>query len=346
MPDAGARSGYVYVSGYGGMILTFTFDPVQATLTPKGTPTRVSMASFLAWTTPTHQLFALSEVTAGRVFGFSVNPANGALTATNDVASGGAGPAHLLADPSGKWVLVANYDSGQAAVLGVQSNGNLVASAQADVQSFGANAEAHNFVLDPSSQYAFVALKGSDAVAQFKFDSATGKVTPSTPPRVATATGAGPRHIAFHPSGKFAYVINEQASTMVAYTHNAGVLTEMQNLSTRMATGAGNTGAEVAMHPSGKWLYGSNRGDNNIVQYSIGDTDGKMTFVGVTPSGGNTPRHFSIDPTGQFIFVANQDSDNVVVFRIGAADGKLTRAGNPTSVTGAQPTFVAEALLP
>ena len=55
----------------------------------------------------------------------------------------------------------------------------------------------------------------------------------------------------------------------------------------------------------------------------------------------HTPRHFSIDATGQFLFVANQDSDNVVVFRIGAADGKLTRAGNPTSVAGNMPTFVA-----
>jgi hypothetical protein len=53
MPDAGPRTAYVYVSGYGGSIVTFTFDPVQATLTPKGTSTRVSMASWLAWTTST-----------------------------------------------------------------------------------------------------------------------------------------------------------------------------------------------------------------------------------------------------------------------------------------------------
>jgi 6-phosphogluconolactonase len=324
----------------------FTFDPASGALTPKGSPTKVDSASFLAWTTPAHQLFALSEVPNGRVYGFSVNASTGALTPINDVSSGGAGPAHLLADPSGKWVLVANYDGGTAAVLGVQPNGSLVASAPGDIQSFGAMSQTHEIVLDPSAQYAFVALKGSSAVAQFKFDGVSGKLTPSTPPRVMTATGAGPRHIAFHPSGKYAYVINEQASTMVAYTHNAGTLTEMQSLTTRAGTGAGNTTAEVAMHPNGKWLYGSNRGDNDIVQFSIGDADGRMTLVGHTPSGGKTPRHFSIDPSGQFIFAANQDSDNVVVFRIGAADGKLTPVGNPTSVAGVQPSFVAEMLLP
>jgi 6-phosphogluconolactonase len=333
------------VSGYGGTIVTFAFDPVQATLTPKGTPVRVMAPSYLTWTTPARQLFALSEVAAGRVFGFSVNPATGALTAINDVSSGGAGPAHLLADPSGKWVLVADYDSNTAAVLGVQPNGNLVASAQGDIQSFATNSSPHNVMLDPSSQYAFVALKDADTIAQFKFDVATGKLTPSTPPRVTTA--GGPRHIAFHPSGKWAYVITESGSTMVAYTHSAGTLTEMQSLSTRMGGGGGGNATSLCfVHPSGKWLYGGNRGDNNIVQYSLSETDGRMTLVGFTPSGGNTPRGFSLDPTGQFMFVSNQASDNVVVFRIGAADGKLTRAGNPTSVAGVQPTFVGEALMP
>jgi 6-phosphogluconolactonase len=336
----------VFVSGYGGSIATFTFDPVQAKLTPKGTPTSSASASWLAWNTPTRQLFALSEASPGKVFGFNVNTSTGALTANNNVASGGNGPAHIMVDPSGKWLLVANYDGGTAAVLGIQPNGSLVAAAAGDIQSFGSGAQTHEIVLDPTSQYAFVALKGSSAVAQFKFDSATGKLTPSNPARVMTANGAGPRHIAFHPSSKWAYVINEQASTMVAYTHTAGTLTEMQSLSTRNASGGGNSTAECAMHPTGKWLYGSNRGDNNIVQYSIGQTDGRMTLVGHTPSGGNTPRHFSIDPTGQFLFAANQDSDNVAVFRISAADGKLTSAGAPTTVQGNQPTFVALTYLP
>ena len=88
-------------------------------------------------------------------------------------------------------------------------------------------------------------------------------------------------------------------------------------------TGGSNSTAEVAVHPSGKWLYGSNRGDDNIVQFALGAQDGKITLVGLTPSGGKTPRHFSIDPSGRFLLAANEASDNVVVFRIGA-DGKLT----------------------
>jgi 6-phosphogluconolactonase len=342
----GPRATYVFVSGYGGSIATFVFDPASGSLTPRGTPARVASASFLAWNSPARQLYALSEVSAGRIFAFSVNGSTGALTPINDAASGGAGPAHLLVDPSGKWVLVANYGGGTAAVLPVQSNGGVNAPAAADVQSFGNDSLPHEVAIDPSGQFAFIPLKGANAIAQFRFDGTSGKLTANTPARVTTAVGAGPRHMAFHSSGKFAYVINEQASTMVAYTLDTmGRLTEMQSLTTRPASSGDNATAEAAVHPSGKWLYGSNRGDNDIVQYSLGDTDGMMTLVGHTPSGGNNPGHFSMDPTGQFMFVANRDSDNVVVFRIGA-DGKMQQTGNPVSVTGATPTFVGAALVP
>jgi 6-phosphogluconolactonase len=296
---------------------------------------------------PTRQLYALSEVPAGRVFAFSVNPSTGALTAINDAPSGGAGPAHLLVDPSGKWVLAANYDGNTAAVLPVQPNGGVAGPASADVQSFGSNALPHEFMLDPSGQFAFVPLKGASAIAQYRFDGSTGKLTANTPARVMTANGAGPRHMAFHPNGKFAYVINEQASTMVAYTLDAmGRLTEMQSLTTRASGGGGNSTAEAQMHPNGKWLYGSNRGDDDLVEYSIGATDGRMTLVGHTATGGGSPRHFSIEPSGQFILAANQDSNNVVVFRLNATDGKPSQVGNPTSIPGSQPTFVGAVLLP
>jgi 6-phosphogluconolactonase len=343
VPDGGARATYVFVSGYGNSIVTFAFDPASATLAPKNTPQHVQSASFLAWTNPTREIFALSELASGRVFGFSVNAATGALTPVNDVSSGGAGPAHILADPTNRWILVADYDSDTAAVVGVQPNGMLVGPAAGDIQMLGASSEAHNFALDPTNHYAFCALKGQQAIAQYNFDATTGKLTPNTPAKQMMS--GDPRHIVFHPSGKYAYAITESASTMVAFTHAAGKLTEVQSLTTRASSGGGNSTGVAAMHPSGKWVYGSNRGDNDIVQYSINEADGRITLVGHTPSSGSTPRHFSLDPSGQFMFVANQSSNNVVVFRIGA-DGKPAQVGMPVPVAGAQPTFVGAAVMP
>ncbi|HEX9296523.1 MAG TPA: lactonase family protein [Polyangiaceae bacterium] len=339
----------VYASGYGNTIGTFAFDPQTGSLTSRGAPiTGVTAPSFLAWGSPAKNLYALSETDNGRIYAYSIDPLQGTLAAINNASSSGAGPAHLLVDPSNKWVLVANYDGGTAAVLPIQANGGV--GAPVDTQTFPSATPPlpHQIVLDPNHQFAFVPLKGADAIAQFRFDAAAGKLLANTPARVATKSGANPRHIAFHPNSRFAYVINESNSTMVAYTYDAslGRLTELQTLSTRAAGASGsNSTAEVAIHPSGKWLYGSNRGDNNIVLFSIGDADGRMTFVNHTSTGGGPPRHFSIDPTGKFLLAANQMSNNLVVFRIGT-DGKLTQAGSPTTVAGMMPTFVGALFLP
>ncbi len=288
----------VYASGYGNTIGTFAFDPQTGSLTSRGAPiTGVTAPSFLAWGSPAKNLYALSETDNGRIYAYSIDPLQGTLAAINNASSSGAGPAHLLVDPSNKWVLVANYDGGTAAVLPIQANGGV--GAPVDTQTFPSATPPlpHQIVLDPNHQFAFVPLKGADAIAQFRFDAAAGKLLANTPARVATKSGANPRHIAFHPNS------------------------------------------------SGKWLYGSNRGDNNIVLFSIGDADGRMTFVNHTSTGGGPPRHFSIDPTGKFLLAANQMSNNLVVFRIGT-DGKLTQAGSPTTVAGMMPTFVGALFLP
>jgi len=53
---------------------------------------------------------------------------NGKLQLLNVVSSGGAGPAHLSVDGSGKYVFVANYAGGNVAVLPIQPTGALGAA--------------------------------------------------------------------------------------------------------------------------------------------------------------------------------------------------------------------------
>jgi 6-phosphogluconolactonase len=334
----------VFVGGYGGTIVSFAFDTKAGSLR-ETQRLDVTAPSFMAWRSPGNHVYAVNETGDGRVQAFTVNAADGSLEPINDASSGGAGPAHVLVDPAGKWVFAANYDEGTAAVLPIQSGGGL--GAAVDTQSFGAETMPHEVVLDPANRFAFVALKGDSSVAQFSVDQASGKLSANDPPRFYVPQGTGPRHIAFRPDAKSAYVITEQGSTMIACTYDAakGTLKEMQTLSTRASGASGfNITAEVAVHPSGQWLYGSNRSDGNIVQYAL-DAQGKMSLVGHTSSGGETPRHFSFDPTGQFMLVANEDSDNVLVFRIGG-DGKLTPVGEPVSVSGVSPAFVGALEMP
>ncbi|HEX6837767.1 MAG TPA: lactonase family protein, partial [Polyangia bacterium] len=277
-----------------------------------------------------------------KVEAFAIDAASGALTHLGtDAASGGSGPAHLSVDATGKWVLVANYGSGDVAVLPVGSDGSVTAGT-----ALHAGTNAHQILLDPTNHFGWVPCLGSDYVAQYTFDATMGKLAPQSPATVGTASGSGPRHLALHPSKSVAYLIEETASMIVAYTVGAdGTLTLLQAAQSTRAAGATgtNTGAEVQVHPSGKFVYVSNRGDDDIGVFSVG-SDGTLTPIAHTKTGGQTPRHFSLDPTGKWLLVANQTSGDVRVFAIDAAAGTLTPAG--TSVAATTPSFVGVVPLP
>ena len=71
-------------------------------------------------------LYAVSEAgRSGRVFAYAVSPDTGDLTLLNEASSGGSGPCHVNVDHAGKFVLVANYGSGSAAVIPIRPDGGL-----------------------------------------------------------------------------------------------------------------------------------------------------------------------------------------------------------------------------
>ncbi len=328
----------VFVGSGNGDLTVYSLDPAGA-LTLRGTASGGSNPSYLAIDGARRRLYAVNEnYPNGMVAAFDLAP-DGGLTALNQVSSQGSGPAHLSVDPSGRWVLVANYGSGTAAVLPVTDAG---LGSAVDTESPGQNA--HQILTDSSGTHAFVPCLGSDLIAQFDFAPATGQLTAHAPASVATAPGAGPRHLALHPGGRFAYLIAETASTMTAYALDAGTLSPLQTLSTLPAGFTGsNTGAHVRVHPNGRFVYGSNRGHDSIVVFALA-ADGTMTLVGHTLTGGTTPRDFTLTEDGRFLLVANQTSGDVHVFAVDADAGTLSAAGAPVTVNA--PAFVGAWSLP
>jgi 6-phosphogluconolactonase len=334
----GAQHHLLYVGGYGPDL---GWAPVAADGTLGALATTPAFAggpSFLA-ATPA-MLYAVSE-SDSRVGAYAIDPTSGALAYVNDVPSGGNGPAHLSVDPSGRFVLVANYGDGAIAVLAAG------ATLAAPHQTLAAGANAHMIVLDPSGRFAFVPCLGSDYVAQYLFDATSGMLSPNNVPHFATAPGAGPRHLAFAPDGAHAYLVNEKASTLTALALDpaTGRLAELQTVSTRAAGATGkNTSAEIWVHPSGDFVFGSNRGDDNIATFSIDRATGRVTLAGHTPTGGRTPRDFTLDPAGTHLYVANQNSNSILAFTIDAATGALAPLGD--ALTATMPTFVGVVTLP
>jgi len=342
----------VYVGTYteqkGKGIYVYRFDPTTGQSTSLGLAAESVNPSFLAVDPSRRFLYAVNEVakyagrSSGGVSAFAIDPGTGKLTFLNEVPSGGAVPAHLVVDKTGRFVLVANYGGGSLAVFPILEDGRL-GGASAFVQHRGSSVNprrqegphAHSIYLSPDNRFAISADLGLDEVFVYRFDPLKGTLAPNNPPFAKVNPGAGPRHIAFHPSGKFAYVINEMQSTVTAFSYEpaSGALHLLQTVSTLPKDFEGeSTTAEVEVHPSGKFLYGSNRGHDSIAAFAIDNRKGTLTPIAYVPTLGKTPRNFAIDPTGSYLFAANQDSDSIVLFRINPKSGLLTPTGQVLEV--------------
>ena len=346
-------------TGYGRGIYLFQMDPSTGALSEREVFADASNPSWLAFDPSRTHLYAANETAtfegtdSGSVSAFSIDRTSGHLTLLNTVSSEGAGPAHLSVHPSGKYVLVANYEGGTVAVLPIRSNGELgpptdfkhdqgtvgpTHAASAPLGSFAISGHdrphAHMVQADPAGRFVLASDLALDQILVWRFDVQKGTLSANNPASVPLRPGDGPRHFAFHPNGRWLYSLQEEGSTLVTFDYDAasGRLTAKQTISSlpKGFTGSNFT-SEVVVSPDGKFVYAANRLHDSIAFFSIGET-GILTFTGEAWTRGDYPRSFSIDPSGNFLYSCNQRSDAITSFRINRQTGGLAFTGQYTPV--------------
>jgi 6-phosphogluconolactonase len=342
---------FVYVGAYtesplgsADGIAVFRFDADTGVLHPVQTVPGVVNPSWLTLDGQEQILFAVNEEDEGRVSAFARDAATGTLRPLNDQPSHGAAPCYVSLDPSGRYVLVANYSGGTVTVLPVAADGRLeVATCVIHHQGSSIRPEQegpHPHMIRPSGDGRFVLVTdlGTDQVLVYRLDTSTGQLAPNElgTAVVSEVPGAGPRHFAFAASGRTVYVINELDSTVAVYdyTPERGELHVRQVVSTLPdgvdGPAIGNSCAHIAVSPDGRFVYGSNRGHDSIAIWEVEGANGELRPVGHESTRGKTPRNFTLDPTGSWLLVANQESDTIVPFRRDPGSGRLTATGPVT----------------
>jgi 6-phosphogluconolactonase len=268
-------------------------------------------------------VWALSYDAQAQPFAFSV---------LNHQTSRGDAPCHLRLDAPGRWLLVANYTSGSAAVYPVRADGSLGEMTDF-VEHHGhgpnedrqAGAHVHSSIMTPDNQFAIFADLGIDQLVIYQLDQATGKLRPHG--AGPAEPGAGPRHMAFHPDGRHLYAANELNSTIALYEYDAaaGSLSRQQVLPTLPAADPGSTVADIHIDSGAKRVFVSNRGHNSLAAFDIG-AEGKLTPAGFWSCGGDWPRNFALAPGGRYVLVANQYSNEVSVLPLNAPEGLVGMA--------------------
>jgi 6-phosphogluconolactonase len=346
------------LEGKGEGIYAFRMDGATGELALLGTTTGVTNPSYLAFAPAGRRLYAVNELKefagrpSGTVSAFAVDLQSGQLEFLNRQLTHGTDPCHVLVDPRGTHVFVANFMSGSVCVMRVQDDGTLGAASDF-LQHHGSSIDpvrqkgphAHSVTLDATGRFAFVPDLGLDKLMIYRFDRRREMLEPNAVPWLKMRPGAGPRQVAFHPTGRFAFLINELDSTLaaLAFDRRRGAFDLVQTVSTLPREfGGDNTCAHVQVAPSGRFVYASNRGHDSLAVYGADPRTGRLRCVGHAPTQGRTPRQFEIDPTGRFLLVANQDSDAVVTFRIDPRTGAL----HPTGHVSRVPTPVCVKFLP
>jgi 6-phosphogluconolactonase len=317
-------------------IYKFDLDTTTGKATAPEVAAKVANPSFLAIHKDGKHLYSVNEIDnqngkkAGGLTAFEIQ-SNGDLKMLNQVETGGTAPCHLTIDPTGKFVLFANYGGGSSGAVAIADDGSLgktTAFVQHKGKSVNPNRQeaphAHSVNISPDGKFAYVADLGLDQILIFAFDSATGEMTPANPPQVAVKPGSGPRHFAFAPGGKRAFVITEIGNTVNVFDVNTktGELTQVQSIGTLPTSfkGVSHT-AEVVVHPTGHFVYGSNRGHHSITTFLV-NGDGSLSMQANYQSVEiDTPRNFAVDPSGKWMLIEGQNTGLIEVHAIDPKTG-------------------------
>lgn len=284
------------------------------------------------------RLYALSEITAGKVTAFDLHPGADAaslLHKINEQSAAGDGPAYISVNVDGRSAFVANYGSGSLTSYKIERSGALSAPVShvqyrpVDADPAHAKPHAHEATPSPDGRFLLVNDLGSDRILVYKIDSGSGKLTPNSPPFWQGRFKSGPRHLTFHPNGKWVYNVNELDSTVdLLYWNNirGSLTTHGAPVSTLPVGYPPGTAfcSEILTSPDGRFVYVGNRRNETIAKLDVNPGSGDLLLSQLAPHSGKTARHVTLDPSGRFLLVALQDSNGIAVLKRDQHTGELS----------------------
>ena len=293
--------GYSGDKGAGSGLTVLEDDQVAATV-PADSP------SWIARHPELPVLYAVAETDNGRVHAWALRDGIPAAELGRG-ETGGAEPAHLTTDPSGRFLLTANYSGGSISVHRLGPDGSIgprTDLVRHERHGDGPRQEqAHPHMIRAVDDGLLVSDLGGDAIYRYQL-TADGELKPDGV--VATPPGSGPRHIL--PAADRYYVTAELSGQVLSYDR------DWQLVSAVPASKADGPNQPSELVSDGSYLYVGNRGPNTVSVFALdGDLPRYLTEVPV----GDWPRHVALD--GNELFVANERSHEITVLRIDPATG-------------------------
>jgi 6-phosphogluconolactonase len=322
-------------------IYVYQMDSSSGELTYKTVIKGLPNVSFMEVHPQSGLIYAVNETQefqgqpGGGVSAIALDSSTNSFHVLGQQSSGGKSPCYISIEKTGRFALVANYDSGSVSMLPIQPDGRLsspsdvilhVGSSVHPERQIGPHT--HCIIPDRANRFAIAVDLGMDKLLVYRMDLESGKLHKHS--EVSVEAGAGPRHLIFDSRGQYAFLLNELNSTVNVYRYDqeAGSFDRLQTISTLPADFSGeNFCGDVRLSLDEKHLYASNRRHDSLACFQVDPNSKLLTYQSCIPSNGREPRIFALDPTGRFIIAVHQKSRNAVVYRIDPQTGDLSLTG-------------------
>ena len=184
-----------------------------------------------------------------------------------------------VTDPAGKFVLVCDLGLDAVKIYALGTNGSLTAHGSASVPP---GAGARHLVFSQDGRYVYVINEMGCSITQFAWESAGGVLTfvetvSILPPGVKPRDNWTSAELLVHPSGQFIYATVRGADTVdvLRVEPVSGRLTFLQSLAA-----GGLMPRGLGIDPGGKWLFTGNQKSDQVVQFGINPSTGRILPTG------------------------------------------------------------------
>jgi 6-phosphogluconolactonase len=292
--------GYTGDKGQGTGITVLEDDEVVATIDAES-------PSWIDWHPELPVLYAVAETDAGGVRAWSL--AAGGQRPLGSGETGGAEPSHLTVDPSGRYLITANYTGGSISVHRLGTDGSI--GPRTDLVQHEAHGDhprqdaAHPHMVRVQGDELLVTDLGADSIYRYRLRD-DGTLTRIG--IIAAPPGSGPRHVLR--VGERYYATAELSGQVLAFDAGGQFIGAVP----ASASDAENLPSELASN--GRYLYVANRGPDTVTVFALDDALPRyLTEV----STGAWPRHIVLDDDA--LYIANERSHEVMVMRIDPETG-------------------------
>jgi len=301
LPTTLLVGGYSGDKGSGSGITVLEDDQVSATV-PAQSP------SWIARHPELPVLYAVEESEHGKVHAWTLEDGRPARELGSG-DTGGSEPAYVTPDPSGRFLVTANYTGGSVSVHKLAPDGSI--GMRTDLVTHSQHGEhprqdtAHPHMIQPADDYLLVADLGGDAIYRYRL-TPDGELKPDGV--IAAPPGSGPRHILLADNRYF--LTAELSGQVLSYD------ADWQLISAVPASKSDVPNLPSELVSNGRYLYVANRGPNTVSVFTLGAD--LPWYVGEVEVG-DWPRHLALD--GDTLYVANERSGELMVMRIDPATG-------------------------